>query len=170
MTETKRLEKRMYFFVPYQLTGIQQGIQCGHAALEYAYEHGNSPDYIDFIRNDKTWIVLNGGSTRSFLLVGQDGFNIPGTLNQIENDLEEMCICYSSFREPDLENALTAVCFIADERVWNKKDYPDYLEWYQEKEGIILEYGEPEFDYWKELIGGEKNLFLRNLINGKKLA
>ena len=31
----------------------------------------------------------------------------------------------SLFSEPDLNFALTAVCFIADERVFNYEDYPE---------------------------------------------
>ena len=38
----KELELRMYFFTIYQLSGIQKGIQAGHAALEYARLFGNT--------------------------------------------------------------------------------------------------------------------------------
>ena len=76
------LEKRMYFFVPYQLTGIQQGIQCGHAALEYARKYWNDIYFIDFRENWKTWVILNGGTTNN----NPDKL---GTLNQIHNQLLE---------------------------------------------------------------------------------
>ena len=151
------LEKRMYFFVPYQLTGIQQGIQCGHAALEYARKYWNDIYFIDFRENWKTWVILNGGTTNN----NPDKL---GTLNQIHNQLLENEINCEVFYEPDLGDQMTAVCFICDERVFNKEKYPD------------LEYN-PDVDYqfdnngkWLELIGGEKNLFLRELLKGKKTA
>lgn len=111
------LEKRMYFFTIYQLTGIQAGIQCGHAALEYAYQYGQTEEYIDFITNWKTWIVLNGGTTNA----DRDFEGIPtGSLNLIGDQLQDNDIEFSYFVEPDLNNALSALCFIADERVFNK--------------------------------------------------
>lgn len=150
------LEKRMYFFVPYQLTGIQQGIQCGHAVLEYARKYWEEPDFIDFRQNWKTWIILNGGTTNTCI----DKF---GSLNQIHSQLLENKINCEVFYEPDLGDQMTAVCFICDERVFNKKDYPD-LEDLMERSVIV------DYNGWLNLIGGEKNLFLRELLKGKRIA
>ena len=58
-----KLKKRLYFFVPYNISPIQQAIQAGHAALEYAFKYGNTEEFIDFVTNHKTWIILNGGTT-----------------------------------------------------------------------------------------------------------
>ena len=52
----------MYFFVPYNISPIQQAIQAGHAALEYAWKFFEKNDYKAFMQ-DKTWIILNGGTT-----------------------------------------------------------------------------------------------------------
>jgi hypothetical protein len=180
------LEKRLYFFVPYQLTGVQKGIQAGHAALEYVHKHGKTEEFIDFIENWKTWIILNGGttnSTRNF-----DGIS-QGSLNQIRDSLLEHKINFSYFEEPDLNNALTAICFLADERVWNVKDYPGFLDYilkikmypdalYAENEMVSVISKENKFkeifpeyyNEWVQFIGGEKNSFLRDLIKDKKLA
>lgn len=159
----KSLELRMYFFVPYQLTGIQQGIQCGHAALEYAMEHGDDPQFIEFAKNWKTWVILNGGTTNGRFITYQ-GPRV-GSLNQILDDLRTAGVKVSCFREPDLENALTSVCFICDERVFNEKLYPCYIN----LGGDITEEAEYERAFI-ESIGGKTNLFLRNLIRGKRLA
>jgi len=102
----------MYFFVPYNISDIQKGIQAGHCALEYAFQYGHTLSYTDFIRNDKTWIILNGGTTHN---------SGEGTLNQIEGALMANMIRYASFYEPDLNSALTAICFLANEKVWDLK-------------------------------------------------
>lgn len=176
------LEKRMYFFTIYQLTGIQAGIQCGHAALEYARKFRDSETFVEFVDNHKTWIILNGGTTndeRDFEGLAK------GTLNQVGDQLYENGIDFSYFREPDLNDALTALCFICDERVFNRKDYPDFKNYLLDKmdadseshTGVKLlmddELQEQYSDVYKEwvrLLGGVKNVFLRELIRDKKLA
>jgi hypothetical protein len=184
-----QLEKRMYFFVPYQLTGIQQAIQAGHAALEYARQYGDDYDFQDFVDKWKTWIILNGGTTnskRDFNAVSQ------GSLNQLADQLSlgdgiSNGIKMSYFREPDLEDALTAVCFIADERVFNYEDYPEFDDWFCVQEYpedteqwkysyITMDSGTravkfpSQYKLWVDFIGGEENVFLRNLLKDKKLA
>ena len=39
----KQLEYRMYGLVPYNLSPIQQGIQFGHAVVEYMLSFGDLP-------------------------------------------------------------------------------------------------------------------------------
>ena len=157
------LELRMYFFVPYNISPIQQAIQAGHAALEYAHEFGETELFKDFVQNHKTWIILNGGTTRTGgipegtmqQIVGYiNGFNIAAN-NQAQR------IITSTFHEPDLNNALTAICFICDERVWDYENYPDFEEWTT---------GFEEYEDWVEFLGGPKNQFLRELLKDKKLA
>lgn len=191
MNENKPLELRMYFFVPYNLSPIQQAIQAGHAALEYAHRYGKRKIFIDFIDNWKTWIILNGGTTnttRDFEGISQ------GSLNQIGDELLKNKIDFSYFEEPDLNDALTALCFIVDERVFNYEDYPDFINWlidikmYEHAKDDAIK-NNPELwvklrlypdlqqemfpDYykeWIEFLGGEKNVFLREIIRNKKLA
>ena len=153
------LEKRMYFFVIRQLDGLNAGIQCGHAALEYARKYWNDIYFIDFRENWKTWVILNGGTTNN----NQDKL---GTLNLIHNQLLENEINCEVFYEPDLGDQMTAVCFICDERVFNNEIYPD-----TEETPIDTDYYSTyNYDQWIKSIGGEKNLFLRELLRGKKLA
>lgn len=154
----ENLEKRMYFFVIYQLTGIQKSIQCGHSVEQYAHNNATDPEYLDYVKNWRTWIVLDGGTTNS---------NVKsfGTLNQILISLRENNIKHGYFHEPDLNNALTSVCFLADERVFNLDKYPDYETYVDYNQNDYMNYKD-----WVEYIGGEYNLFLRELIKYKKLA
>ena len=186
------LEKRMYFFVPYNISPIQQAIQAGHAALEYARMYRDDEEFIDFADNWKTWIILNGGTTnlkRDFDGVSQ------GSLNQLADQLSlgdgiSDGIKMTYFAEPDLNDALTAVCFIVNEKVFNYEDYPDFCDWitqqdivdenekllaftntrrksYEELRGMFR----GMFPVWvNEVMETEENVFLREMLKGKKLA
>jgi len=166
----------MYFFVVGSLQGINKGIQAGHAALEYAYAHSENPDYQDFIENDKTFIILDGGTTNTSI---DDSGMYEGSLNRIAQVLEQCEINYATFVEPDLNNALTAVCFLADERVFNRKEYLDY-DAFQVKQVVAFTDEDPSIDEekeeelniakWIEYVGGKSNAVLRELIKGKALA
>jgi hypothetical protein len=186
--EEKQFEYRMYYFVPYNISPMQQGIQHKHAADEFLLTYGrHNPDHMvwEYMEKHKTTIVLNGGTTNNRFELGT---GIPvGTLNQIVEQLQQNAIEYGYFQEPDLNDALTAVCFLADERVWNYEDYPDFLNWvlkniwYDEPSQRIVELRmmsteelisiiPDHYEEWVEFLGGEKNVFLRELIRGKKLA
>ena len=126
--------------------------------------------------------MLDGGTTnrtRDF-----DGIS-QGTLNQIADLLDKNDIKFSCFVEPDLNDALTAVCLVVDERVFNRKDYPDYREWQKN----YIETSEPinvigythqhiflndisDDDMTKQYVSvvGEDIAFLKELLNTKKLA
>lgn len=98
----------MYFFVMYNLSGIQKGIQSGHVALEYQREHGKTKQYKDFVQNHKTFILLDGGGSNDMLerMVELEGFGIK----------------FSTFYEPDLNNSLSAIAFILPEKIYNCVD------------------------------------------------
>ena len=153
----REAELRMYFFTIYQLTGIQKGIQCGHAALEYVEMYGERAQYKEFIKKHKTWIVLNGGVTQNNLMPEE------GSINFISTLLHQQGIEYASFREPDLNNAMTAVCFLVDERVFNKIEFPDYGDW-------LIDNPNNMYHNWVDFIGGNENATLREIIDGKRLA
>ena len=181
-----KLELRMYGFVNYQLTDIQKGIQFSHAITEYSLEYFHSTQYLDWAKFWKTVILLDGGTTNN----NPDRL---GTLNQIHNTLLEKDIICSSFSEPDLGDQMTSICFIVDERVFNKKKYPDLGYWINEN-GFTLKnpFLDPrKIDYmrldgyfdstkeqdeidlyqkWVDYIGGSKNVFLRDFLKNKKLA
>jgi len=165
------LEKRMYFFVNYQLMGIQKGIQAGHAAVEYALQFSNSEEFIEFSKNHKTWIALNGGTTND-----SEDPELCGSMQTLYKTIQdynqksiENFISVAKFHEPDLNNAMTAICFICDQRVWDRKLVPDFTE-YCERNLTHTVTDEELFPDWLKLMGGDKNVVLRNLITGKKFA
>ena len=192
LQEEKELELRMYFFVPYNISPIQQGIQAGHGLGRYCLRYGrHNPNHIvwDFLEKWETWIILNGGTTND----ERDFEMIPaGTLNLIADQLQEADIEFSYMIEPDLNHALTTVCIICDERVFNREDYPDYLDFLLTLEmpsdskaamdiqnvntlrkKDIKELKEIFPDYYKDWVrslGGVKNVFLREITKDKKKA
>ena len=183
---------RMYFFVPYNISPIQQAIQAGHSMGEYALKYGryNSNHLIwEFLEKWKTWVILNGGTTNR----KRDFEMIPaGSLNQIGDELLKNEIEFAFFDEEDLNDALTAVCFIADDRVWDWENYPNFRDYLNNtpldfqtypflrskriesksdfSDECLIETFGAEYNRWVEKVGGIKNIFLKGLIEGKKLA
>ncbi len=176
-----RLKYRMYFFVPYNLSDIQKSIQAGHSALEYAVKYKNEKDFEEFVFWDKTWIILNGGTSNDGHLGDKKG-----SMQEYYGLLRDKGIHHAVFYEPDINSALTAICFLADERVWDYETYIDFKEYlinnliekeYQiinmirrtDYDTLIKDHADAHYK-WIETIGGEKNVFLRELLKGKKLA
>ena len=99
---------RMYFFVMYNLSGIQKGIQAGHAAVEYSRRAATGEfgfeDYNEFADHHKTFILLNGGSSRD--------------MERRALELRDLCISYAPFFEPDLNNSMSAIAFVLPESIY----------------------------------------------------
>jgi hypothetical protein len=109
----------MYGLVPYNISPIQQGIQFGHAVVEYGLDYVITSEYQKWAKQDKTFIILNGGTTN----------NNPeslGSLNQHLQTLLDNNVKLATFSEPDLGDQLTAIVFLVDDRVFDKKNWPDY--------------------------------------------
>ena len=170
------LEYRMYGLVPYNISPIQQGIQFGHAVVEYAQIVKQLPPYEKiynkWAKKDKTFIILNGGTTNN----NTDSL---GTLNKHMLTLDANDVHYAEFYEPDLGEQLTAVVFLVDERVFNRELYPDFQEEKlpygvrkpSKKAQIELEErNESNYQKWVEKIGGPKNAFLREFLKPLRLA
>jgi hypothetical protein len=175
------IELRMFGLVPYNISPIQQGIQFGHAVQEYNNDifelmgeyHRSEVSIEDkqaiwkfeqWRKEDKTFIILNGGTTN----------DTSGTMQDYKCQLEENGITYSTFFEPDLNDALTAIVFLVDERVFNKKKYPDVDDWIEQTHGGSFDHDSSHFQdlykEWLKFIGGEKNRFLREFLKPLKLA
>jgi hypothetical protein len=171
------LELRMYGLVPYNLSPIQQGIQFNHANDDYTLRFGDNTQYRTFLQEWKTNILLNGGTSNEGQLVKQ-GFKNEvyyGTMQGHLNDLVCNEVKVGRFYEPDLNSMLTAIVFLVDERVFDKKLYPDYVspQLLDETPEAFVQWGEDnvkQYDNWLEKIGGPKNAFLRDFLKDKKLA
>jgi hypothetical protein len=175
MEKKNKLEYRMYGITPYNISPIQQAIQFGHGVVEYAQKHFKDADYQEWAKNHKTFIVLNGGTTNN----GEDPHKhvvrdepYIGTMQLNELELKKNKVKTASFFEPDLNDTLTAVVFLVDERVFNKVKYPDIF-----KKRLVLSFTESEFDFskkeileWEKTIGGKQNAFLREFLSKMKLA
>jgi hypothetical protein len=180
----KFLELRMYGFVPYNISEIQKGIQFGHAVARYGKEHMSSApfskysEYVRWVDNWETFIILNGGTSNEGKRVAQ-GYQTEIYLGTMQKHLDELNandVDVTPFYEPDLNSMLSAMCFIVDERVFNKTLYPDYTPTPLSRDATTAEFNlwgkndEIQYAKWVEKIGGAKNLFLRTFLSDKRLA
>lgn len=97
----------MYFFTMYNLSGIQKGIQSGHAAVEYsrlAALYETHSQYFEFADKHKTFIVLDGGTS--------------GDMITRSCELDNLGIPHACFHEPDLNGSLSAIAFILPEEIY----------------------------------------------------
>ena len=158
----ERLELRMYGLVPYNISPIQQGIQFGHAVVEYGRMCDGMKNhqalYNDWADNWKTFIILNGGTTNTNFST-DDGLPF-GSMNRHLLTLDSIGVNFATFHEPDLGDQLTAIVFIVDERVFNKTKYPDPQPFATED----------EVNLFMESIGGEKNYKLREFLRQFRFA
>jgi hypothetical protein len=157
------LEYRMYGLVPYNLSPIQQGIQYGHAVTEYQQMVKSLPRdgaiFDKWAQKDKTSIILNGGTTN-------ENPEREGTIQQHLRALKDNRIVVSEFREPDLNDTLTGICFLVDERVFNRELYPDFVI----DNDASVEAITAQCEMWGEKIGGDRNIFLRTFLPKFRLA
>ena len=190
-----KLELRMYGLVIYNASPIQQAIQYGHAVVEYGLKFFNDEDYQDWAKYCKTFIVLSGGFSNHtpsrYLQTKVDaGYDNVEHVGSMEKNLEELIkndIKFATFFEEDLNDAMTAIVFLVDEKVFDRKKYPDFnLEGiYGSKIPDNIDHMDPVFpsrfgllgsvvrekwEEWVESIGGRKNLFMREWLKNFKLA
>lgn len=192
-----KLELRMYGIVPYNISPIQQGIQFGHAVVEYGQiiKEGKKQQeiiYNDWANNWKTFIILNGGtSNHSINRYHQTDEPFVGSMESNLVLLEQNNVDIATFYEPDLNDMLSAIVFIVDERVFNRKKYPDFGDWvidnygdllitddpYETRKSIINKLKESTnkedqkvYKNWVNFVGGEKNVFLIDFLRNFRLA
>lgn len=155
-------EQRMYSMVLRQLNPIQKGVQTTHGVVEYANKYGSDEEYRQWAETDKTLIMLDGGTYQDMV--------------SISDSLKKLGIKFGEFQEPDLNYLTTAITFLADERVWNREQYPSWEHLAQCSFTIAGDMQAPDpndyisHDDWVEMMGGEANVKLRELIFSKKLS
>ena len=192
----ENLELRMYGLVPFNISPIQQAIQFGHAVVEYGQMSKNpinhvsiSNKYNDWADNWKTFIILNGGTSNHSQNRYSDAEYV-GTMETHLQTLKENRVDLTTFYEPDLNDMLSAIVFIVDERVFNRKKYPDFEDWVIENYGDLIKSDyytssymlarrikestdkedQKVYQSWVKFVGGEKNVFLRDFLKNFKLA
>ena len=186
------LEWRMYGLVPNNISSIQGAIQYGHAVQEFnnlmvdgtsimqsvnfdsELLLSNLTGFNKWRKKDKTFIILNGGTTNDSIY---DKFY--GSLQKSRDTLYENEVLFSEFYEPDLNNTLTAVVFLVDERVFDRVTYPNFekevLPWSKTKPSEkklkeLEERNAVNYEKWVEKVGGPRNAFLREFLPKFKLA
>lgn len=161
--ETKvAYEQRMYSMVLRQLNPIQKGVQTTHGVVEYANKYASDEEYKQWAETDKTLIVLDGGTYQEMV--------------RVYDSLKELGIKIGEFQEPDLNYLTTSITFLADERVWNREQYPSWESLPQCPCAIDGNMQAPDpndymtYNEWVEMMGGVANVELRELIFSKKLS
>lgn len=161
--ETKdAYEQRMYSLVLRQLNPIQKGVQTTHGVVEYANKYAFDEEYRQWSKTDKTLIVLDGGTYQEMV--------------RIYDTLKELGMKFADFQEPDLNYLTTSITFLADERVWNREQYPSW-ESLPQCPCIIdgnMQAPDPNdymtYNEWVDMMGGAANVELRKLIFSKRLS
>ena len=192
----EKLELRMYGFVPYNISEIQKAIQFGHAVVEYGQMVKKNDSvieiYDDWADNWKTFIILNGGTSNHSM----NRYNEEEYIGSMESLLEELNsndVTLATFFEPDLNDMLSAIVFIIDERVFNRKKHLDFGDWFMANnfsylqdnmiqpsklermrlEGYFESTDDEEekklYQQWVDSVGGKKNVFLRDFLNPRKV-
>lgn len=175
------MKYRMYHLTMYNISEIQKSIQSYHAGMEYALKYWTDRDFQDWAQNEKTVIILNGGTSNS-------GKNVEkGTMEKHYEYLsEELSYKCAKFLEPDLNFCMSAIAFIVPEQVYNKETYPEFeiktnefsyrgdnfIEYMPEWFNKSTQYNQviSKYTQWVESIGGETNRKLRVFLKQFRLA
>jgi hypothetical protein len=166
--ENDGLEYRGYGIIPYNVKPIQAGIQYSHSIVEYVLENFNTKAFRLWGKLHKTAVLLNGGtSNHSENRYSEEEYI--GTMEQHLKMLKDNDVTFSTFYEPDLNDMLSCIFLITDERTFNIKKYPDYGMKYnlESKTFEKLSFWTPGIkptEDWIESIGGKKNYFIREYL------
>lgn len=184
------LEYRMYGLVPYNISGIQAGIQFGHAVQEFnnmmidiLLGHEVAPDGLEIAFDkwrleDKTFIICNGATTNE-----NPHGKWYGHMQKQRDRLIEAAYPFAEFKEPDMNDTLTGFVFLVDERVFNRELYPDFVPttedqflemkdktfWLDEFDEELEKFNERNYQAWLEKIGGTRNEFMREFADKRVL-
>lgn len=143
---------KMYAIVLRQLDGINSGIQAAHGVCEYIWKHIGASDLHQWLQEDKTLVVLNGGGSQE--------------MEETKRLFLESGIKFETFEEEDLGNLTTCIALLADERVWDQETWPKF-----EKVRDALRAGgdtTPDtvlMSEWEEGVGGHCNAVKKQILN-----
>lgn len=157
-----KLKYRMYCIMLRHLSGINKAVQANHSSVEYIWKYKDVEHIKQYIEEDKTTIMVDGGTHQDMV--------------EIHKRFEEAGIHHTYFIEPDLNDCMTAITVVADERVWDRKNYKSYRDFVDScmiEDGLnpMLSSIRPGYiEQWYEYIGGEKNSILMEILQNKKLS
>ncbi len=155
---------KTYEIVLRHLSGANKGVQAEHSAKRYIWKYRNEPITEIVMENieNETTIMVDGGTHQDMC--------------DIQQTLKTAGINHTYFIEPDLNDSMTAITVVADERVWDRKNYKSYRDFVDScmiEDGLnpMLSSIRPGYiEQWYEYIGGEKNSILMEILQNKKLS
>ena len=105
-------DQRMICIVPRHLSGIASGIQALHAVVEYSIKFNETLEWKKWSKRSKTLVLLESHTTQQ--------------LDEVFEELKgKLKYPVAKFIEPDLGDAVTAICFLIGQSVWDTKSFPD---------------------------------------------
>ena len=142
----------MYCLAERHLSSIQKAIQSAHAIVEYGLTYGDTPEYKQWAGKDKTIVILDGG-------------------NSIDLDsIKDQLCCegwpFEVFYEPDMDNFMTAIAFIAPDKVYDYKNWGVSYDDYREK----IYPAKVQYDTWLNDIGGKPAEAVKSIISSLRIA
>jgi hypothetical protein len=171
--ENDGLKYRGYGIIPYNIKPVQAGIQYAHSIVEYVLDNFKTKSFQLWGKISKTAVLLDGGTSNHTIDRYSDNECV-GTMEQHLEMLKKNDITFSTFYETDLNDMLSCIFVIADERTFDFRKYPDpgYTFNKETKKMEKTKEWTPDIKptkEWIENIGGEKNYFLRQYLRGMKL-
>jgi hypothetical protein len=142
----------MYCLAEKHLSSIQKAIQSAHAIVEYGLTYGNTPEYKQWAKKDKTIVILDGGNSID--------------LDSIKDQLRCEGWPFEVFYEPDMDNFMTAIAFLAPDRVYDYKNWGVSYDDYREK----VYPGKAHYDTWLNDIGGKPAEAVKSIISSLRIA
>lgn len=165
---------RLYSFVNFYLSSIQQGIQTGHLTDDMSTQYimrtaENRPQaqkYREWISKHKTYIILNGGDHESII----------STFMILEDICPDLELPYGCFTEPGLGDMMTCCGVVVPENYYEAMNYKQFIyEYKKTNRAIYTDIKESSYFYYNELGFMEYEEYtiqwsLIDLIKSKKLA
>lgn len=153
----KEHEYKMYSIVLRHLDGQNKGVQTTHAVCEYVRLHWDDQDLQQWINEDKTLVMLSGGT-------------VPD-MDNIRMTLYGAGIEFEIFQEEDLGNLTTAICLLADERVWDRENYPSLRDYIEDAKRYDMSVDDADLEEeYIDFIGGQQNFVKKEILNNLRLA
>lgn len=146
------MEYRMYCLAEKHLSSIQKAIQSAHAIVEYGLTYGDTPEYKQWAGKDKTIVILDGGNSID--------------LDSIKDQLRCEGWPFEMFYEPDMDNFMTTIAFLAPDRVYDYKNWGISYDDYREK----IYPAKVHYDTWLNDIGGKPAEAVKSIISSLRIA